>query len=409
MKNRIIVLDLGNSKVVALLAERAPDGGICALAHKCVQSKALKRGAIADIDELISATQEAVEGLGPDAKDSLDEVHVGIGGPEVSMAEAKGLHPIVPKSRLITSDDLLQVLNHSRKQMLPPDREEIQAIPQSYTVDGQRGISRPIGMSASKLEVDTYLVTAPRSLLQNIERAVHMAGGKVGQFVPRALASGLAVLSPEEMEAGTAVVDIGSGVSEVAVFAGGSIAWSTSIPIGSGHVTSDIMKLLKTSPDEAERLKTSFGCAVAALMPPDEQVGVLQLGQIHERPMQRRVLSEIIESRMRELATFVQRSLEASGHSGLLPGGIVLTGGGAKMPGVCELFQDVVPLCRARVVMPVFEGESGGSISLPEWASAAGIAEFVLNVESDDLSPVSQTNGFAGRIKTIWTLLSGKA
>lgn len=408
MKNRIVVLDLGNSKVAALLAERTDDGGIGAVSHASIPSKALKRGAVADIDELISTLREAVEALGPGATDALDGVVVGIGGPEVSASEAKGLHPIVPKSRLISRDDLLQVLNHSRRQMLPPDREEIQAIPQSYSVDGQRGISRPIGMSASKLEVDTYLVTAPRALLQNVERAVHAAGGKVVQFVPRGLASGLAVLSPEEMEAGTAIIDIGAGVSEIAVFSGGSIAWSTTIPIGSSLVTSDLMKLLKTSPDEAERLKTTYGCAVAALMPPDEQVGVMQLGQIHERPMQRRVLCEIIESRMRELATFVVRSLEANGYA-LLPGGIVLTGGGAKMPGVCELFQEVASGSRARVVMPVFEGENGGSISLPEWASTAGIAEFVLNVESDDLAPVSQSNGFAGRIKTIWTLLSGKA
>lgn len=409
MKNRIIVLDLGNSKIAALLAERSPEGGISAVSHSCVPSKALKRGSVVDIDELIAAVQRALEELGAEAEECMSDIVVGIGGPEVYASDAKGLHPIVPKSRLINSDDLLQVLNHSRRQMLPPDREEIQAIPKGYSVDGQKGITRPIGMSASRLEVDTYLVTAPRSLLQNVERAVHLAGGKVTQFVPRGLASGLAVLSPEEMEAGTAVVDIGSGASEVAVFSGGSIVWSTTVPIGSGLVSSDIMKLLKTSPDEAERLKTSFGCAVAGLMPPDEQVGVMQLGQIHERPMQRRVLCEIIESRMRELASFVFQSLEKGGFAGLLPGGIVLTGGGSKMPGVCELFQDVVPGSRARVVMPVFEGPDGGDVSLPEWASAAGIAEFVLNVESDDLAPVSQTNGLAGKIRTIWTLISGKA
>jgi cell division protein FtsA len=168
------------------------------------------------------------------------------------------------------------------------------------------------------------------------------------------------------------------------------------------------MKLLKTSPEEAERLKIEHGSAVAALAPPDDQVGVLQLGQIHERPMQRRVLCEIIESRMRELATFVRQQLEKSGHFGLLPGGIVLTGGGSSLKNVSELFADQFGGQKIRIGTPKVKGSNASKVQHPSWAAAIGAAKFAFCTETDELAPVGDEGSLGGRIKTIWSMLSGK-
>lgn len=302
----------------------------------------------------------------------------------------------------------MQVINHSRRHVLEPDREEIQAIPKEFSIDGQRGITRPIGMSGGRLEVTTMLVTSHATQIQNIERAASGAGIRISHFVQKGLASGLGVLSESQIESGAAVVDIGAGGTEVAVFSKGSMCFAAAIPVGGLLVTSDIGKLLKTSPEEAERLKLKAGKALAGSVTESESVGVLQLGQIHERPLQRRVLCEIIESRMREVATMVRQQLERSGHYGMLPGGVVLTGGGAQLLGVDDLFADVLQHHKVSIATPHVGGKSAPAVDSADMSTAIGMAKFVLTSESEELSTVGGDESLAGRIKTIWSLLSGK-
>jgi cell division protein FtsA len=288
--------------------------------------------------------------------------------------------------------------------MISPDREQIQALPREFKIDGQRGIRKPIGMNGSKLEVVTYIVTGQTTHIQNIEKAIAMAGKRVEQMVVQPLASGLGVLTDEEMELGTAVVDIGGGTTDVAVFTGGSIAFGATVPVAGVLVTSDLSKLLKTTMEEAERLKLESGNAVPKLVPDEDSVNVMQLGHTQYRSLQRRVLVEIIESRMRELAMMVKQQIEKSGMTGMLPGGIVLTGGGSLLPGTEKLFSDILKNSRVRVAAPNINGPHASTLNQAEMATVAGLARFAVQFADDELAPAESGN-WKDRIRTFWTSL----
>ncbi|HEY0867427.1 MAG TPA: cell division protein FtsA, partial [Fimbriimonas sp.] len=337
----VAVLDLGSTKVTAIAAQ-ALEEGMEILGVASTPCRGITRGVVTDLEEASQGIDASVRKLQKDLGTEFESFIVGISGGHIEGNNAQGIKPIVPAARHVTHQDVMEVINHSRAVMIPPDREQIQALPREFQIDGQRGIQRPVGLNGSTLEVTTYVVTGQRTHVQNTEKAVEMAGKRVEQMVLGPLASGIGVLTPEEIQLGAAVVDIGGGKTDLAVFTNGSIAYSYCLPVGSGHVTGDLSKLLKTSPDEAERLKVDDGGALATLIPERESVQVMQLGQIMLRPMQRRVLCEIIESRMREIASMVRQQIEKGGYLAMLPGGVVLTGGGAQMFGTKELFEDVL-------------------------------------------------------------------
>jgi len=279
------------------------------------------------------------------------------------------------------------------------------ALPREFKIDGQSGIQKPVGMVGSRLEVSTFLATAETAQIQNLERALAMTGRKAAMLVPQPLASGLGVLRPEEIELSSAVVDIGAGGTQIAVFVNGSIVYAAYVPVGSGHVSSDISKLLKTSPEEAERLK-HLGAAVAEDVRGGDMVEVMQIGQIQARPLDRRVLCEIIESRMKELATMVRQQLERSGHFATLPGGIAMTGGGSLLEGAVKQFETVMGHHRVRLGVPQ---ELGQQVHSPSLAAAAGLARFALDEDDDELTTASANGKWSHKVRTLWSMLSGKA
>jgi cell division protein FtsA len=398
----VVVLDLGSTKVTALSAQQSEEGVVDVLGVATAPCKGVTRGVVTDLDEASVAVDSAVRRLQQQLGTELDSFIVSVAGTHLEGVNAQGLKPIVPKTRHITNQDVLEVINHSRAMMIPPDREQIQALPREFNVDGQRGIQRPVGLSGGTLEVTTYVVTGQRTHIQNTEKAIEMAGKRVEQMVLAPLASGIGVLTPEEIELGTGVIDIGGGKTGMAVFTNGSIAFSTCLPVGSMHVTSDLSKLLKTTPDEAERLKVNHGGAFARIIPERDSVHVMQLGQTVQRPMQRMVLCEIIESRMREIAQMVRQQIEKNGFLPTLPGGIVLTGGGAQMPGTVELFEDVLKHVRVRVAEPEMPVMAG-----PGMATAVGLAQYALQCD-DDLGPTLGHHHWRERVRSLWTLVRGK-
>lgn len=406
---QITVLDLGNTCVRCLAAGEDGLGGLQVVAQAAVDCKGLKRGMVVDLDETAHAVDAACRGLEQKTGAPCGQLVVAIGGQHVEGQNAQGFVPIYPRSRLVTREDVLQVINHSRQLMIPPDREQIQALPREFRIDGQRGIQRPIGMNGSKLEVITYIVTGQSTHIQNVERALTMAGRKVDQMVLKPLAAGIGILTQEQMDLGSAVVDIGGGATDVGVFVGGSIAYSGSVPIGAELVTSDLSKLLKTSPEEAERLKTFHGVAMASAVGEKETVDVMQLGQTHARPMQRRVLCEIIESRMRELAGMVRRQIEKSGYFGVLPAGAVLTGGGSLLAGTDKLFEDVLKHLRVTVASPQMKGLQGSTRERQGMAVSLGLARFSLECAENELAPASGIASWKDRIRTFWSLRGGRA
>jgi cell division protein FtsA len=398
----VSVLDLGSTKAVCLAAESDGSGGIEVRGIATAECKGLRRGIVSDLDETSAAIDNVVKRVQQMAGEEISSLVVSISGTHVEGINAQGFVPIYPRSRVIQREDVLQVINHSRQLMISPDREQIQALPREFRIDGQRGIHRPIGMNGSKLEVVTYIVTGQSTHIQNIEKAISMAGKRVEQMVIQPLASGLGVLSEEEMDLGTAVVDIGGGTTDIGVFTGGSIAFSATVPVAGLLVTSDLSKLLKTTPEEAERLKIEFGNAVPKLVGDDESVTVMQLGHTQLRPLQRRVLVEIIESRMRELAMMVKQQIERSGMMGMLPGGIVLTGGGSMLPGSEKLFSEILKNSRVRVAAPQLEGVHTESLNQAGMATVAGLAKFAIQFADDELAPAESGN-WKDRIRTFWT------
>ncbi len=406
--NLVSVLDLGSTKAVCLAAEPDGLGSLEIRGFATADCKGLKRGIVSDLEETSRAVDEVVRRVQNMAGEDIHSLVVSISGTHIEGMNAQGFVPIYPRSRVIQREDVRQVINHSRQLMLSPDREQIQALPREFRIDGQRGIRRPIGMNGSKLEVVTYIVTGQTTHIQNMEKAIAMAGKRVEQMVIQPLASGLGVLTEEERELGTAVVDIGGGTTDVGVFTGGSIAFSATIPVAGWLVTSDLSKLLKTSPEEAERLKLESGNAVPKLVAEEDSVNVMQLGQTHVRPLQRRVLVEIIESRMRELAMMVRQQIERSGMMGMLPGGIVLTGGGSLLPGTEKLFADILKNSRVRVAVPQFNGGYCSAINQAEMATVAGLARFAVQFAEDELAPAESGN-WKDRIRTFWTTFSKQA
>jgi cell division protein FtsA len=408
MSNELItVLDLGSTKAACIAA--VDDGsGFHIVAVASVECKGVRRGVVADLEHTSNSIDMAVRKVQQAVGQDIPSLVVGIGGAHIEGINAMGFVPIYPQSRTITRDDILQVMNHSRQVVVPADREQIQALPREFRVDGQRGVARPIGMSGSKLEVTTYLVTGQTTHIQNLEKAIAMAGKRVEMMVLQPLASAFGVLTAQDLELGSVIVDIGGGTTDIAVFSGGSIVHTASLPIGGQLVTSDLSKLLKASPDEAERLKIQVGTALASLVGENDTVDVLQLGQTHTRPMQRRVLCEIIESRMRELAVMVRQQIEKSGMFGMLPAGVVLTGGGSQLPGTERLFEGVLQHIKVRLGAPQLGGELASAIDKPEMATGVGLARFALECGDDELATATASGNWKERIRTFWSLLSGR-
>jgi len=404
----VTVLDLGNQSATCLAAEPT-ERGWRVVGHHTVPSKGMRRGLVADQEEAGQTVAAALRGLTAKTGLEPESVVVGVGGAHVEGHAAQGFVPIIPPGRAVQREDVLQVVNHSRQILIPPDREQIQALPREFRIDGQRGVQQPIGKRGSQLEVLTLILTGQSAQLQSLERAVSANGLRVEQMVVKGLASGLGVLSQEARERGAVIVDVGAGSTEVAVFGDGALVYAASIPLGSELVTSDVSKLVQTSFDEAERLKVQHGSAWATAVDKADVVDVLQLGHTQLRPMRRRVLCEIIESRMREIAGFVRQHVERSGfgvQSGLP---IVLTGRGALIDGLTELFQDVFDGARASVAAPSAVGLGGTRADRMGLAAACGLAAFAIESRENELVPASGGNGWRDRIRTFWSLLGGRS
>ena len=398
----VAVLDLGSTKVTCLVASPAGTDGMSIECLASTPCRGMRRGQVVDIKEVARAVEEVVKQVEAELNEEIDSIVVGVTGVHVEGVNSQGFKPLVPAGRKITHQDVLEVINHSRSVMIANEREQIQSLPREFRVDGQRNVQRPVGMSGAKLEVLTYIATGLTSSLQNIEQVVSAPTRRVEQMVIQSLASGLAVLTPEEMDLGVAIVDIGGSTTDVAIFIGGSIAFTACIPVGGIAVTSDLSQLLKTSPEEAERLKLASGAALARLVEERESVDVLQLGQPVARPMQRRVLCEIIQSRMKEIANLVGKQIEGSNFGTVLPGGIVLTGGGSALQGTSSLFEETLKRFRVRVAEPTLGSKYKETVGM---ATSVGLANFAIQC-FDEFTPAEGVLPWRDRVKSIFSMLS---
>lgn len=393
-------LDIGTTKVAALIADVTDDMRLDIIGVGVAPSRGLRKGTVVDIEQATESIAHAVEQAEHVAGRQIESVLVGVTGEHLRSLNSKGMIAITSPTREISREDVERVMESSRTVVLTPDREIIHAIPRGYVVDGQNGIRQPVGMSGSRLEVETHIIHGSSAFLQNVVKCVQRAQLQVQAIVVEPIATAEAVLTEAERTLGVALADIGGGTTDVAVFTDGEIYYTGVIPIGGNHVTNDISVGLRTPPEESERIKLRYASALKRLVGEDELVPHRPMGSTEERKVPARVLAEIVEPRMRELFELIYAEIEKSGTAGMLPGGLVLSGGGSLMRGVVELAREVTDM-PVRIGKPMNVGGLADQVESPIFATGVGLLLYGLKHTysvSDGRRP-SLWRGFAMRLR----------
>jgi cell division protein FtsA len=338
-RNLIVGLDIGTSKVVAIVAEVSPEGRIEVIGIGSSASRGLKRGVVVNIESTVQSIQRAVEEAELMAGCEINTVYTGIAGSHVKSINSHGIVAIRDKE--VTASDVERVIDAAKAVAIPADQRVLHVLPQEFIIDSQEGIPEPIGMSGVRLEAKVHLVTGAVSAAQNIVKCVQRCGLTVEDIVLEQLASSYAVLTDDEKELGICLVDMGGGTTDIAVFCGGAIQHTAVIPIAGTQVTNDIAVSLRTPAQYAEEIKIKYACALSQLANPDETIEVPSVGERPPRRLARQTLAEVVEPRYEELFHLVRKELRRSGFEELIAAGIVMTGGSAKMEGAIDLAEEV--------------------------------------------------------------------
>ena len=357
----VVGLDIGTSKIVAIVGELSPEGPLEIIGIGSHASRGLKKGVVVNIDSTVQSIQRAVEEAELMAGCQIQSVFVGIAGSHIRSMSSHGIVAI--RDREVFQPDIDRVIDAAQAVAIPADQKILHILPQEFLIDSQEGIKEPLGMSGVRLEARVHLVTCAVNAAQNIEKCIQQCGLAVDDIILEQLASSFAVLTDDEKDLGVCLVDIGGGTSDIAIFTEGAIKHTSVIPIAGDQVTNDIAMALRTPTQNAEEIKIKYGCALASLAGENETIKVPSVGERDDRDLSRQALAEVIEPRYEELFTLIQAELRRSGFEDLIPAGIVLTGGTSKMEGVVELAEEIFH-------MPV-------NIGKPK--SVAGLSDIVRN------------------------------
>ena len=369
-KELVVGLDIGTSKVVALVAEVRPDGVLEVLGMGSHESKGLKKGVVVNIESTVSAIQRALEEAELMADCKIASVFTGIAGSHIRSFNSTGMVAI--KDREVTALDVDRVIETARAVNIPTDQQILHVLRQEFIIDGQEDVREPIGMSGVRLEVKVHIVTGAVSSAQNIVKCVRRCGLEVNDLILQPLASARAVLSEDEKDLGVCLVDIGGGTTDIAIFTHGAIRHTAVIPIAGDQITNDIAMALRTPTPDAETIKIRHGVSLRQLADANEMVEVPGIGERAPRMMSRQTLAEVIEPRVEELFSLVQKVLRESGFEELLSSGVVLTGGSATMQGMVELGEEIFHM-PVRIGLPVYSGGLADVVRNPRYATAMGL------------------------------------
>jgi cell division protein FtsA len=338
-KNVIVGLDIGTSKVVALVGEITADGAIEVVGLGSQPSRGLKKGVVVNIESTVQSIQRAIEEAELMADCEINAVYAGIAGSHVRSLNSHGVVAI--RDREVTHGDVEHVIDAAKAVAIPADQRILHVLPQEFIIDGQEGIRDPIEMSGVRLEAKVHIVTGADSAAQNIIKCVQRCGLVVEDVVLEQLASSFAVLTDDEKELGVCLVDVGGGTTDIAVFGNGAIRHTAVIPIAGDQVTNDIAVSMRTPTQYAEDIKIRYACALSQLANPDESIEVPSVGDRPARRLARQTLAEIVEPRYEELFNLIREELRRSGFEEMIAAGIVLTGGSARMEGAIELAEEI--------------------------------------------------------------------
>jgi cell division protein FtsA len=338
-RNIIVGLDIGTSKVIALVGELKPDQSIEVIGIGSAPSRGLKHGVVVNIDMTVQSIQRAIEQAELMAGVDIHAVYTGIAGSHVRSLNSHGIVAI--KDKEVTNGDVSRVMDAAQAVALPADQRIVHVIPQEYVIDNQDGIRDPIGMSGVRLEARVHIVTGAESAAQNIQKCVQRCGLEIEGIVLEQWASSFAVLTDDEKDLGVCLVDIGGGTTDIAVFSGGALRHTSVIPIAGDQVTNDIAVSMRTPTGNAEDLKIRYACALSRLPNSEDTIEVPSVGDRPPRRLARQTLAEIVEPRYEELYGLIREELRRSGFEEAIAAGIVLTGGSARMEGAVELAEEV--------------------------------------------------------------------
>jgi len=394
-RNLIVGLDIGTSKVVAIVGEITEEGSLEVIGIGSHPSRGLKKGVVVNIESTVLSIQRAVEEAELMAGCEIHSVFAGIAGSHVRSLNSHGIVAI--REREVTPGDVERVIDAARAVAIPADQRILHIIPQEFLIDHQEGIKEPIGMSGVRLEAKVHMVTGAESAAQNIIKCVQRCGLSVQDIVLEQLASAHAVLSEDEKELGVCLVDVGGGTTDIAVFSGGAIRHTAVIPIAGDQVTNDIAVSMRTPTQHAEEIKIRYACALSQLANPDETIEVPSVGDRPSRRLARQTLAEIVEPRYEELFVLIRDELARSGFEDIVAAGMVLTGGSAKMEGAIELAEEVFHM-PVRLGIPQHVNGLVDVVRNPIHATGVGLLLYGLQ----NMRQRQSETPMSGGVKEVW-------
>ena len=372
-KNLIVGLDIGTSKVVAIVGEVTTSDEIEIIGLGSSQSRGLKKGVVVNIESTVHTIRRAIEEAELMAGCEIHSVYAGIAGSHIRSLNSHGIVAI--RDNEVSISDVDRVIDAARAVAIPADQKILHILPQEFVIDSQEGIKEPIGMSGVRLEAKVHMVTGSVSSAQNIVKCVRRCGLEVDDIILEQLASSSAVLTDDEKDLGVCLVDIGGGTTDIAIFTDGSIHHTAVIPIAGDQVTNDIAVALRTPTQHAEDIKVRYACALTQLANPEETIEVPSVGDRPARRLARQTLAEVVEPRYEELFTLVQAELRRSGYEELIAAGVVLTGGSSKMEGAVELAEEIFHM-PVRVGIPQYVSGLSDVVKNPIYSTGVGLLLF---------------------------------
>jgi len=394
-KNLIVGLDIGTSKVVAIVGEITPDNEVEIIGLGSHPSRGLKKGVVVNIESTVQSIQRAIEEAELMSGCQIHSVYAGIAGSHVRSLNSHGIVAIRDKE--VTPADVERVIDAARAVAIPADQKILHILPQEFIIDQQESIREPVGMSGVRLEAKVHMVTGAVSAAQNIIKCVRRCGLEVDDIILEQLASSHSVLTDDEKELGVCLVDIGGGTTDIAVFTEGAIRHTAVIPIAGDQVTNDIAVALRTPTQYAEEIKIKYACALTQLASVDETIEVPSVGDRPDRRLARQTLAEVVEPRYEELFTLIQAELRRSGFEDLCAAGIVLTGGSSKMEGAVELAEEIFHM-PVRLGSPQYVTGLVDVVRNPIHSTGVGLLLFGYQNRAMRESEARMGNGF----KSVW-------
>lgn len=362
-------LDIGTTKICAIVGE-VTDSGVDIVGIGTHPSRGLRKGVVINIESTVESIKAAIEEAELMAGCEISSVYAGIAGGHIKGFNSHGI--VAVKDKEVQQHDVDRVIDAARAVAIPLDREVIHILPQEFIIDRQDGIKEPLGMSGVRLEAKVHIVTGAVTSAQNIVKCAQRVGLNVSDIVLEQLASSEAVLSKDEKELGVALIDIGGGTTDLAIWTEGSIIHTSVLAVGGDHITSDIAVGLRTPMDDAERIKQRSGCAMSSLVEADEMIEVPSVGGRKPRQLSRQILTEIIEPRVEEMFSLVHQEIQRTGYEDLLASGVVITGGATLLDGMPELAEDILGL-PVRLGVPQGIGGLVDVVRNPMYATGVGL------------------------------------